>query len=58
MAKVNARAKVHKPLLGMPPLQTDEPPPTLDQIDICIEQKKRKKMDAMGIEPMTIHKIV
>jgi hypothetical protein len=42
----------------MPPLQTDEPPPTLDQIDICIEQKKRKKMDAMGIEPMTIHKIV
>jgi hypothetical protein len=46
------------PLSGMPPLQTHEPPPTIDQIIICIEPKKRKKMDAMGIEPMTIHKIV
>jgi DNA-binding Xre family transcriptional regulator len=41
----------------MLPLQTDEPPPTLDQINIWTEQKKRKKMDAVGIEPTTIHKL-
>jgi hypothetical protein len=41
----------------MLPLQTDEPPPTLDQINIWIEQKKRKNMDAVGIEPTTIHKL-
>jgi hypothetical protein len=36
-------------------LQIDEPPPTLDQIDIWIEQKKCKRLDAVGIEPTTFH---
>jgi len=41
----------------MLPLQTDEPPPNLDQINIWIEKKKRKNLDAVGIEPTTIHKL-
>ena len=42
----------------MLPLRSDEPPPILGQITILHKQKKRKKMDAVGIEPTTIHMLI